>query len=1050
MFYNKKKIFLIGIVSIAAMISILIWLHMDKNKEEAFHDVKTKYNGEQEINEALKKLEKRGEKAYLIRDIDTVDRKVALTFEGLADPDIMKKILALLHKYNIKATFFVSGIESAEDQDSVLAIAKAEQEIGSYSLSARKHMEKLQEAEIVKDLCLTNVILRKIIGKEPQILKCNVTEYEDSFLTIVNACGINSVVESNYLLSYQSFSSYNMAEAYVKNLKKGTIISIKLKGTLNEEEYDDKQKDIDKEEDQKPAIDKQPTIKKEDKKTREEIDIVTLVEWVLIAMNDNNYSTEFVKDLSLYQDKDFDRDFDALRKSNDEKLAKVYKNVTTRSKLIAYLFRGIKNEAILNNILAFLKENQIKATFFVTGNEAVDYPRQVQKILDEGHTIGNGGLTGDELIGKDFGQVYFDIWKGQKVLQERFGVTADIFMPVYGNYDDTIREVVQTLGCSAVTYNKRPIKEKEASVDQIMNSYKGFAPGDVIFFRLGYHDKLDQIVTKTYEEIKKAGYSVVDIQTLLKNESTTRESTSTYKQNNEETEGNIQQPLLSDYEQLKIKNNGNKAKVITNLYTTQPAVAYIFRGISDRAALDSVLEVLDDIDAQASFFVTGKEIMNYPDNVQEIVNRGHEIYNGGYGMNPDNPSHLDFNSICYEIEMGKRCLKNFLGEAYSEEDNAYYMPLYADINGNVLEAASALGYNKVVTYNKSTMIKAYKDLSVDEIIADYFANTIALHRGDIVYYRLDYLTQPGAIKDLIRKIANVYIKQSTYNIVSLNNMINSDLVYQPVSRLEGVGSDLIKPTYHYSEDELLNSIFDRYIGNQSIDSSEELIGFTDDEIAQIDKIGEVDTKEEKVIFLTFDDWGSDKAVTNLLNLLDKYDVKASFFVRVGNDSVSIKDNMGNPNLLRAIALNGHDIGNHTFTHMKINILTEDERNLLREDIVAAHQEMARYIGDTGALKLFFRPPTLAVSKLGVETIFDCGYKYIINGDFSTHDYEAQSSEELINKLINGMGKRSIEDGSIVVMHMSDNSRYTAEALDVVIPYYQAKGYRFAKLSDYLN
>jgi peptidoglycan/xylan/chitin deacetylase (PgdA/CDA1 family) len=136
--------------------------------------------------------------------------------------------------------------------------------------------------------------------------------------------------------------------------------------------------------------------------------------------------------------------------------------------------------------------------------------------------------------------------------------------------------------------------------------------------------------------------------------------------------------------------------------------------------------------------------------------------------------------------------------------------------------------------------------------------------------------------------------------------------------------------------------------------------------------------------------------------------------------------------------------------MKINILTEEEASLLREDIVAAHQEMARYIGDTGALKLFFRPPTLAVSKLGLETIFDCGYQYIINGDFSTHDYEAESAEELIDNLKNGMGNRRIMDGSIVVMHMSDTSKYTAEALDVVIPYYQAQGYRFAKLSDYLK
>ncbi|QCX34689.1 polysaccharide deacetylase family protein [Caloramator sp. E03] len=507
---------------------------------------------------------------------------------------------------------------------------------------------------------------------------------------------------------------------------------------------------------------------------------------------------------------------------------------------------------------------------------------------------------------------------------------------------------------------------------------------------------------------------------------------------------------LTDYKQLRIKNNGKKAKIVKNLYTTQPAVGYVFRGISNKKVLDNVLDILDRLDAKATFFVTGKEILKYPENVREIVKRGHQIGNGGYGMNVTNPSQLDFNDLCYEIEMGRKCLKDFLGDSYKDEINGYYMPLYADVNETVLEAASALGYKEVVIYNKNPIKKEYRDLSADEIISAYFSNTISLHRGDIVYIRLDYLTKLGATEELVEKIANLYIKPSNYEITSVNNLIKSDLVYEPTSRSDAIDADLVKNTHNLTDEYLMNMIYERYIGNQSIDSAERLIGFTEEEIQKIDKAGKIDTKGEKVIFLTFDDWGSDETVVRLLNVLDKYDVKATFFVRVGNDSLTVQDDMGNPNLLRAIALKGHDIGSHTFAHFKIDIKTEEEQKQLREDIVAAHREMARYIGDTGALKLFFRPPTLAVSKLGLETIFDCGYQYIINGDFSTHDYEAESAQELIDKLINGIGKRSISEGSIVVMHMSDTSKFTAEALDVVIPYYKSKGYSFKKLSDYLK
>ena len=102
-----------------------------------------------------------------------------------------------------------------------------------------------------------------------------------------------------------------------------------------------------------------------------------------------------------------------------------------------------------------------------------------------------------------------------------------------------------------------------------------------------------------------------------------------------------------------------------------------------------------------------------------------------------------------------------------------------------------------------------------------------------------------------------------------------------------------------------------------------------------------------------------------------------------------------------------------------------------------------------------RPPTLAVSKKGLEAIFDAGATGAISGDFSTHDYEAKSVAEVVEKMKNGIVMSNdeikvIQNGSIIVMHMSDEAKYTAEALDEVIPYYLAKGYHFARISDYLS
>ena len=87
-------------------------------------------------------------------------------------------------------------------------------------------------------------------------------------------------------------------------------------------------------------------------------------------------------------------------------------------------------------------------------------------------------------------------------------------------------------------------------------------------------------------------------------------------------------------------------------------------------------------------------------------------------------------------------------------------------------------------------------------------------------------------------------------------------------------------------------------------------------------------------------------------------------------------------------------------------------------------------------------------------LYDVGYTYIVSGDISTSDYAAGSVDELVNTLRNGKqqwyGLEKVTGGSCLVMHMSPEAQYTAEALDIMIPEWQAQGYTIARLDDYLR
>jgi peptidoglycan/xylan/chitin deacetylase (PgdA/CDA1 family) len=244
-------------------------------------------------------------------------------------------------------------------------------------------------------------------------------------------------------------------------------------------------------------------------------------------------------------------------------------------------------------------------------------------------------------------------------------------------------------------------------------------------------------------------------------------------------------------------------------------------------------------------------------------------------------------------------------------------------------------------------------------------------------------------------------------------------------------------------EDALSMMKTNYIGNEYVDLSD----FNEDEKLSLDKSGTIDTNGENVIFFTFDDWGGDPTINELLDVLNKHKVKAGFFVVSKYTDINSDISNANPNLLRTIALNGHDIGSHNYNHELLGVNKQDSDGSL----IKSYDVMANIIGDLQSLRPYFRPPTLLLRKEGLAAVFESGYKYSISGNISTHDYERTSAQEIVNYIEEGLVKGK---GNVVVMHMNDQSYYTAEAIDIFLSnnekgLYGGK-YIIANLSDYLK
>lgn len=516
-----------------------------------------------------------------------------------------------------------------------------------------------------------------------------------------------------------------------------------------------------------------------------------------------------------------------------------------------------------------------------------------------------------------------------------------------------------------------------------------------------------------------------------------------------------------DFNQLIKSNNKKMADVNKEIYTTKRSLTYTFRGLSNEKALDYVLKSLNQINGKGTFFVTKEEIEKYPERINKILEYGNEIGNGGVSSSSKllSKSSEDIVKEVYEVGI---MLKN-----RGIKTNAY-MPGYGYINENVKEALSALksiedfkNY-ELFTYSKSPVITKYKEWKADDIVKDYFdINTyLSLRKGEIVYFRIDsdLFNDDTTVGNIVTILTKNYVEKGYIQRFDYKNKlyypIQKYLGYSVVSlnelqQINDGNSERYKLNSHYGclphrdNNEIDTIIQKNYIGNINV----ALDGFDETEKSYMDKEGFVNTNGKSAVFFTFDDWGSDVVVNEILYVLNKHNVKATFFIVSKYVDVDSDISNVNPNLLRTIALKGHDIGSHTYNH---DILDTDPAQL-KVSLDNSYMAMDRVIGDLDALKPYLRPPTLYINKSGLKTAFQCGFNYVINGNISTHDYEASSSEEILVSLESELVKNK---GNVVVMHINNQASYTAEALDKFLTKNEqgmyGQVYEVTRLSDYLN
>ena len=172
----NKKMIAAAVVLLGCMCALGLFLFKDffttqtGGEYRNMPDLESSYSAEEEIAKAKEKMELSKEMAVVVTGVKTNQRYVALTFDGLADRATLQKVLDTLKKYNAKATFFVDGLQVAEDPQTVANIRKEGQRIEEYALRELSKRDTLSAGRVLNDFCRSSKIVKINTDKGPFLL----------------------------------------------------------------------------------------------------------------------------------------------------------------------------------------------------------------------------------------------------------------------------------------------------------------------------------------------------------------------------------------------------------------------------------------------------------------------------------------------------------------------------------------------------------------------------------------------------------------------------------------------------------------------------------------------------------------------------------------------------------------------------------------------------------------------------------------------------------------------------------------------------------------
>ncbi len=417
-------------------------------------------------------------------------------------------------------------------------------------------------------------------------------------------------------------------------------------------------------------------------------------------------------------------------------------------KAVALSFDDLGDEQTVTDLLDTLDSLEIKATFFVTGQDVIERRNIIDRILAKGHNIANGGYSGSNITMMDHQEIYLEIEKGKKIIQKELGIDAELYQPENGYINNTIKESAYYADSIITTFNKSPKIDPEKSTEEIIAEMgTGFNPGDMIAIHIGSNKGLNDLTASIAAAVKNAGLDFLTLEELLN----TVYSETPAKE-------------IAGWDEISFNTDFDPNAAVTGQFfekiSTEEKVLFLaFYNWSNDETITSILDLLQRLNIKAAFFLRGSDIAQSPSMAAKIDEAGHDVCSSSY-------NDTDIMTLSVE-DVQSELIQSYheLIQAIGKQPKLYFFSPYLKRNKQIINIILATGFDAIILpgYNQNA-----KYLTIED-----FYNNLENFENNGQILCLPLPDEPAEINTLTKIVES--LQEKGFRLEKLSEYLKPDL-----------------------------------------------------------------------------------------------------------------------------------------------------------------------------------------------------------------------------------------------------------------------------------